>query len=53
MARASETVTSLSEKWPSPVDSARNLYDDYVYKVAQSAALFAKYDRLADSANAR
>lgn len=44
-----ETVTPLSEKWPRPVDSARNLHDYYVYKTAQSAALFARYDRLADA----
>lgn len=45
-----ETVTPLSEKYPRPVDSARNLHDYYEYKAAQSAALFAKYDRLADAA---
>ncbi len=45
-----ETVTPLSEKYPRPVDSARNLHDYYEYRAAQSAALFAKYDRLADAA---
>lgn len=45
-----EMVTPLSEKWPRPVDSARSLHDYYEYKGAQSAALFAIYDRLADAA---
>lgn len=45
-----EMVTPLSEKWPRPVDSARNLHDYYEYKVAQSAKLFEKYDQLADTA---
>lgn len=46
----SEMVTPLSEKWPRPVDSARNLHDYYEYKAKQSAALFAKYSELADAA---
>lgn len=46
----SETSNPLGEKWPRPVDSARNLYEYYEYEIAQSAALFAKYDRLADAA---
>jgi hypothetical protein len=44
-----EMVTPLSEKWPRPVDSARDLHDYYEYKIAQSAALSAKYDQLADT----
>jgi len=46
----SEMFTSLSEKWPRPVDSARNLHDYYQYKAAQSAALSGKYRRLAETA---
>ena len=49
----SEMPSPLSEKWPRPVDSARNLHDYYEYKAEQSAELFAKYDRLADAAAAR
>lgn len=43
-----EMVTPLGEKWPRPVDSARNLHDYYEYRAAQSAALFSKYDQIAD-----
>ena len=46
----SEMANPLREKWPRPVDSARNLYEYFEYQIAQSAVLFAKYDRLADSA---
>ena len=46
----SEMTNPLREKWPRPVDSARNLYEYYEYQIAQSAALFGKYDRLADAA---
>jgi len=48
----SEMTNPLREKWPRPVDSARNLYEYYEYQIAQSAALFAKYDGLADAAGA-
>jgi hypothetical protein len=47
------TVTPLSEKWPRPVDSARNLHDYYAYESSRSAALFAKYSALADAAAAQ
>jgi len=49
-AQRAEMVTPLSEKWPRPVDSARNLHDYYEYKAAQAAGLAAKYDKLADAA---
>ena len=49
----SEMTNPLREKWPRPVDSARNLYDYYEYKIAESAGLFARYDRLADAAAAK
>lgn len=52
-AERSAMITPLSEKWPRPVDSARNLYDYYSYKAAQSAALVAKYSRLADEVAAK
>lgn len=43
-------ITPLSEKWPRPVDSARNLHDYYAFESSHSAALFAKYSALADAA---
>jgi hypothetical protein len=46
-------INSVYEKWPRPVDSARNLYDYYEYKVAESAKLEAKYSRLADELAAK
>ena len=49
----SEMSNPLREKYPRPVDSTRNLYEYYEYQIAQSAALFAKYDRLADAAAAK
>lgn len=48
-----EMPTPLNEKWPRPVDSARNLHDYYEYKAAQAAVQFAKYDRLADATSAK
>ena len=45
----SEMWTPLSEKYPRPVDSARNLHDYYEYKAPQSAALQAKYGQLEDT----
>ena len=38
----SEMFIPLSEKWPCPVDSARNHHDYYEYKATQSAALQAE-----------
>ena len=49
----SEMWTPLSEKYPRPVDSARNLHDYYEYKAAQSAAFQAKYGRLADTTSTK
>lgn len=46
----SEKPNPLYEKWPRPVDSARNLHDYYQYEASQAAAMKAKYDRLADEA---
>jgi hypothetical protein len=36
------------EKWPRPIDSARNLHDYYEYKANEAAKLQAKYLRCAD-----
>jgi hypothetical protein len=52
-AMRSTSTTPLSEKWPRPVDSARNLHDYYEYEASRSAALQAKYSRLADEAAAK
>src|SRR5579863_2545034 len=41
-------ITPLSEKWPRPVDSARNLYDYYEHMADESAALVEHYNKLAD-----
>lgn len=49
-ARRNAVITPLSEKWPRPVDSARNLHDYYVYQAAKSAAASARYSKLADQA---
>lgn len=46
----SEVVTPLSEKWPRPVDSSRNRYEYFEFKLAQAGQLCAKYTRLADAA---
>lgn len=48
-----EVITPLSEKWPRPVDSARNLHDYYEYKASEAAKMCAKYDRLADEAGTK
>jgi hypothetical protein len=45
----SAVITPLSEKWPRPVDSARNLRDYYEYEASRSAKLLAKYSALADT----
>jgi hypothetical protein len=47
-ARRNAVITPLSEKWPRPVDSARNLYEYYLHQAAKSAATAARY---ADRAN--
>ena len=49
-AERSAVISSVSEKWPRPVDSARNLHDYYEAMANESAALVERYDRLADVA---
>jgi hypothetical protein len=46
----SEVITPLSEKWPRPVDSSRNRYEYFEFKVAQAGQLCTKYSGLADAA---
>ncbi len=52
-AERSTMVNPLSEKWPRPVDSARNLHDYYEYKAKESEVLREKYSGLADEAAAK
>jgi len=48
--RRSQNIVSINAKYPRPVDSARYLYEYYVYKASEAAALSAKYDQMASSA---
>jgi hypothetical protein len=45
--RRSQNVTGILAKYPRPVDSARNLYEYYMYKATEAQTLEAKYGRLA------
>jgi hypothetical protein len=45
--RRSQNVMGVAAKYPRPVDSARNLYEYYMYKAGEAGTLEAKYDRLA------
>jgi hypothetical protein len=45
-ARRSQFTTSISAKYPRPVDSARNLYEYYSYKASEAGVLSDKYHRL-------
>jgi len=38
---------SMAAKYPRPADSARNLYEYYMYKANKAGALEAKYTNLA------
>lgn len=49
-AERNAVMTPLSEKWPRPVDAARNLYEYYRQMADQSAALVERYNKLADAA---
>jgi len=46
-ARRSQFTTSISAKYPRPVDSARNLYEYYAYKASEAGVLSDKYRVLA------
>jgi hypothetical protein len=46
-------INPLSEKWPRPVDSARNLHDYYEYKASQAARMQAMFSKRADEADAK
>ncbi len=45
--RRSENAMASAAKYPRPVDSARNLYEYYLSKASEEAALSAKYSQLA------
>jgi hypothetical protein len=45
--RRSQNIVSINAKYPRPVDSARYLYEYYVYKAAEAGSLSAKYDQMA------
>lgn len=45
--RRSQNVEGVLAKYPRPVDSARNLYEYYMYKASEYATLEAKYSQLA------
>jgi len=45
--RRSQNIMSIAAKYPRPVDSARNLYEYYMYKANEAGTLEAKYRRLA------
>jgi|ERR1039457_3117577 hypothetical protein len=45
--RRSQNVMGVAAKYPRPVDSARNLYEYYMYKASENGTLEAKYSRLA------
>ncbi|MGO9775264.1 MAG: hypothetical protein ACLPM3_01600 [Terracidiphilus sp.] len=45
--RRSQNITGSFAKYPRPVDSARNLYEYYMYKASKAETLQAKYSQLA------
>jgi hypothetical protein len=51
-ARRRPITPSLSAKYPTPADSARNLYEYYVEKASEAGALSTKYAQMAQPASA-
>jgi hypothetical protein len=45
--RSNQPIVSTLAKYPRPVDSARNLYEYYMYKASENRTLQAKYSRMA------
>ncbi len=41
--RRSQNTSGVNQKYPRPVDSARNLFEYFTYKAAQAEGLAAKY----------
>lgn len=48
--RRSQNIVGVAAKYPRPVDSARNLYEYYMYKASEAGALSLKYNQLAATA---
>ena len=46
--RRSKNVAVAFGKYPRPVDSARNLYEYYIYKASEAGTLETKYHQLAE-----
>ena len=44
--RRSQNIVGVAAKYPRPVDSARNLYEYYMYKASEMGALSSKYGQL-------
>jgi hypothetical protein len=44
--RRSQNITGVLAKYPRPVDSARNLYEYYIYKASEAGMLEAKYHQM-------
>ena len=44
--RRSQNIVGVAAKYPRPVDSARNLYEYYMYKASEMGALSLKYSQL-------
>jgi hypothetical protein len=49
--RRSQNVTGPQQKYPRPVDSAKNLYEYYAYEAQQASQEVAYYDNLGASHN--
>jgi hypothetical protein len=45
--RRSQNITNIAAKYPRPVDSARYLYEYYVYKASETGELCNKFRQLA------
>ena len=45
--RRSQNIMGPAAKYPRPVDSARDLYEYYMYKASEAGTLEAKYSQLA------
>jgi len=45
--RRSQNTTGINQKYPRPVDSARNLFEYYNFKASEAEALLTKYTQLA------
>jgi hypothetical protein len=45
--RRSQNTSGINQKYPRPVDSARNLFEYYTFKASEAEALLTKYTQLA------